>query len=268
MVWTSKTRVLVDAGGLAPDYILRGLKRLGLARVDAILITHAHGDHIGRTTLDLSYELGIPVYCNRTTWRVAKRKNDNLRVLEKCRPKLVRFFDRASFCVGDLTVGPFRVPHEGLGQRDGRAHAGAPVGFVLKHESNGRTCVLGYATDLGHVPDDVVDHLADSDVLIMEANHCRQLVEEIGAYHGPWVLSDDGHLSNVDAGGAIVKIMGRRPNGPKPLRVLLAHISQDHNTEARALGQVRKIVKDCDVKLAGLHLTYQDRRSRVVEVGR
>jgi phosphoribosyl 1,2-cyclic phosphodiesterase len=260
--------VLVDAGGLAPEYILRGLKRLGLTRVDAILITHAHGDHIGWTTFELAHVRKIPVYCNRTTWRVAKRKTDDLRLLEECRPKLVRFFDRASFCVGDLTVRPFRVPHEGLGQHNGKAHAGAPVGFVLKHKSNGRTKVLGYVTDIGHVPEEVLDYLADSDVLIIEANHCRQLVEEIGAYHGPWVLSDDGHLSNIDAGGAIVKIMGRRPNGPKPLRVLLAHISQDHNTEARALRQVRKIVKDCDVKLAGLHLTYQDRRSRVVEVGR
>ena len=78
--------------------------------------------------------------------------------------------------------------------------------------------------------------------------------------------SDVGHLNNLDAGRAIVKITRRRPDGPKPLRVLLAHISHDHNTEARALYQVGTILKKYDVRLAGLHLTHQDRRTRVMEV--
>ncbi len=267
-VWTSKTRVLVDAGKLKPKYILGELQRLGLARIDAILVTHAHTDHIDRTTYELASERRIPIYCNRTTWRAAKSKTDDLKELEMGSPKLVHFFDGAAFRVGDLTVKPFGVPHEGLGQRNGRQHAGAPVGFMLEHESNGRTCVLGYATDLGHVPDEVVDHLADSDALIMEANHCESLVDQRGAFHGPWVKSPVGHMNNYDTGRVIVKIVRGRPNGPKPLRVLLAHISQDHNTGARALRQVGEIVKGCDVELAGLHLTYQDRRSRIVEVGR
>jgi phosphoribosyl 1,2-cyclic phosphodiesterase len=268
VVWTSKTRVLVDAGKLKPEYILGELKRLGLARIDAILVTHAHTDHIDWTTYELASERGIPIYCNRTTWGAAKSKTDELKELERSRPKLVRFFDVAALRVGDLTVRPFAVPHEGLGQRNGKAHAGAPVGFVLKHKSNGRTYVLGYATDLGCVPVDVVAHLADSDVLIIEANHCEHSVQKKRKYHGPWVLSDVGHLSNYDAGGAIVEIMDARSDGGRPLRVLLAHISKDHNTGSRALSQVRAVLKDCDVKLAGLHLTYQDRRSRVVEVGR
>ncbi len=266
-VWTGRTRVLVDAGGLALAHILRGLRSLGLARVDAILITHAHGDHIGSTTYELASEGRIPVYCNRITWRIAKRKTEGLEELEWGNPKLVRFFDGAAFPVGDLTVRPFAVPHMGLGQRNGRQHAGAPVGFVIRHESNRRTCVLGYATDLGHVPDEVVEELADSDVLVMEANHCERLVDKRGAFHGPWVKSDVGHLNNRDAGRAIVKITRRRPNGPKPLRVLLAHISQDHNTEARALHQVGEVLAEYGVRLAGLHLTHQDRRTRVVDIG-
>lgn len=259
---------MVDAGRLDPEYILGELKQLGLARIDAILVTHAHTDHIDWTTFELASEQGIPVYCNRTTWRVAKSKTDELKELERGRPKLIRFFDVAAFRIGDLTVKPFAVPHMGLGQRNGRQHAGAPVGFVLKHESNGRTCVLGYATDLGHVPDEVLDYLADSDVLILEANHCELLVDRLAAFHGPWVKSDVGHLNNDAAGLAIVKITKRRPNGPKPLRVMLAHISQDHNTEARVLREVGRIVKKGDVKLAGLYLTYQHRRSMVLDVAR
>jgi phosphoribosyl 1,2-cyclic phosphodiesterase len=270
VVWTSKTRLLVDAG-LELKRVQRGLEYLGLARVDGILITHAHGDHIGQTTLDLSFEMDIPVYCNRNTWRIAKSKNGNLRELEECRPRLVRFFGSAAFRVGDLTVKPFRVPHEGLAQHYGHRandHAGSPVGFAITHKHHGQMYGVGYATDLGKVPDSVVGHLADVDVLILEANHCEHLVEKKRLYHRHWVLCDAGHLSNYDAGGAIVGIMDARSDGGRPLRVLLAHISKDHNTGSRALSQVRAVLKDCDVKLAGLHLTYQDRRSRVVEVGR
>jgi phosphoribosyl 1,2-cyclic phosphodiesterase len=270
-VWTGTTRVLVDAGGgLRPGYIREHLERLSLARVDAILVTHAHGDHINRTTVELCRELEIPVYCNRATWKVAKGKVPDLSCLEAAEPKLVRFFGDACFEVGDLAVKPFSVPHEGCGQHYGSRvndHTGNPVGFVISHTHRGRAYGIGYATDLGCVPDRVVDHLADVDVLVLESNHCEHLVEEVGAYHGPWVLSDVGHLSNCDAGEAIVKVMGRRPNGPKPLCVFLAHISQDHNTEARALRQVGRKLKDGGVELAGLHLTYQDRRSVVVEVG-
>ena len=151
-VWTSTTRVLIDAGGgLRPGYILQQLKRLSLARVDAILVTHAHGDHINQTTLDLSCDRGIPVYCNRITWRVAKSKNGDLQTLEECRPKLVRFFQDGPFRVGDLTVKPFLVPHEGCRQHYGHRgndHAGSPVGFAISHEQRGRTYGLGYATDL------------------------------------------------------------------------------------------------------------------------
>jgi len=264
-VWSGRTRLLIDAG-LDPEDVQGELKRLGLARIDGILITHAHTDHIGWQTYELAVDLRIPVYCNRTTWREAKRKCEDLEELELGRRKLVRFFDGTPFRVGDLRVSPFRVPHAGLGQRNGRQHAGLPVGFAIAYMHRGRTYGLGYSTDLGHVPDSVIAHLSDVDVLVIEANHCERLVDKVGAFHGTWVKSDFGHLNNYDAAWAIVKISGRRSNGPKPLRALLAHISKDHNTETRALRQVRGILKECEVEIAGLYLTYRDRRSRVIDI--
>ncbi len=261
-VWTRRTRVLIDAG-LSQRRTLRELGQLGLARMDGILITHAHGDHVGWTTYELSRECRIPVYCNRTTWRVAVRKCEELAELETGWPRLVRFFDGSPFSVGDLRVSPFRVPHAGLGQRNGRHHAGLPVGFAITHERRGRTYGLGYATDLGHVPARIVEQLSDVDVLVIEANHCERLVDKLGQFHGHWVKSPLGHMNNLAAGKAIARIARGRP---KPLHVLLAHLSQDHNTPARAMHQVSSVLEEREVELAGLYLTHQDRRSRTVDI--
>ena len=264
-VWTSRTRLLIDAG-IARRRVQRELARLGLARIDGILVTHAHSDHVGWETYKLASEQEIPVYCNRTTWAAARQKCDGLRELEMESPALVRFFDGEPFRIGDLQVSAFPVPHASMGHRSRRNGAGKPVGFTITQEHHGRSYALGYATDLGHVPDAVVAELADVDVLVIESNHCELLVDRLGQYHGPWVKSPFGHMNNLDTGRAIARIVRQRPNGPKPLRVLLAHISQDHNTEARALHQVRAMLEECEVELEGLYLTHQDRASRTIDI--
>jgi hypothetical protein len=78
------------------------------------------------------------------------------------------------------------------------------------------------------------------------------------------LMSDFGHLNNYDAGRAIVKIVKRRRQ--KPLRVFLAHLSSRHNSKTRAIQQVRKILKKADVRLAGLGVADQRRRTRVIDV--
>lgn len=266
-VWTQRTRLLIDAGGLSAEYIQEKLGQLRLARLDAVLITHAHGDHVGRTTYDLLGDSATCLYCDKTTWKTASGKYERLRDLERGRPKRPRFFGRDSFRIGDLTVRPFSVPHEGHAQHTGswrNDHSGSPVGFVIGHRRNGKSSSIGYATDLGSVPAKVVDHLAEVDLLVIEANHDERMVREKAPREGRWLISDFGHLNNYDAGWTIVKILQRRRQ--KPLRVFLAHLSSRHNTKARAIQQVRTILKRADVKLAGLGVADQYRRTRVVKV--
>ena len=240
-------------------------------RTDAILITHAHGDHINRTTYELSYEGRIPLYCNRTTWEVAKSKRPILKRLEMVRPKLLHFFKLEGFRVGDLSIRPFRVSHKGHRQHTGsgvKDHAGSPVGFVITHKHRGRTYGVGYATDLGHAPNRVIDNLIGTDVVVIEANHNVRKVHEVGLPHRFWILSKWGHLSNDAAGRAVVEVARRRSERSRLLRVVLAHISRTHNSGEMAKSEIGRIVRDNGIRLAGLHLTYQDRRSTVIEVDR
>jgi hydroxyacylglutathione hydrolase len=57
----AKGGVIVDPGDEA-DRLLRALEEMGIERVDAILITHTHFDHIGAVA-PVARATGAPVYC-------------------------------------------------------------------------------------------------------------------------------------------------------------------------------------------------------------
>ena len=59
------------------------------------------------------------------------------------------------------------------------------------------------------------------------------------------VRGNRGHLSNEEAGRLLVQ--AARLRGRAPAGVLLAHLSEDHNTMALALGTVRRILAGSDL---------------------
>ncbi|MBN4842170.1 MBL fold metallo-hydrolase, partial [Citrobacter braakii] len=66
-------RLMVDCGFAVKETVGR-LNRVGLAPedVDAIVVTHEHGDHIGGV-FKFSRKFGTPVYLTHGTWRAALR---------------------------------------------------------------------------------------------------------------------------------------------------------------------------------------------------
>ena len=91
------------------------------------------------------------------------------------------------FGIGDLEITPFSIPHD----------AADPCGFVFEAEG----IRIGFATDLGYVPENVKAALRNCDILLIESNHDLEMLRD-GPY--PWsvkqrVLSRVGHLSNTAA---------------------------------------------------------------------
>jgi phosphoribosyl 1,2-cyclic phosphodiesterase len=125
----------------------------------------------------------------------------------------VEYFQAGSrFCVGDITVTPFTIPHD----------AADPVGFVF--EADGVR--MGLATDLGYIPSNVQQQLRNCDVLMIESNHDLEMLRD-GPY--PWsvkqrVMSRVGHLSNEAASD----FLERNYDG-KATYVVLAHLSESNN---------------------------------------
>ena len=207
------SQVLVDAG-ISCRRIVNALRELGVEprELAGVLITHEHADHIaGLATLTRQYRL--PVYASRGTgWELCRRIAF---VEEVLRP----FEPGEAFQAGDLEAVSFPTSHD----------AAQSVGYVLSH--GGKRAAV--ATDLGHVTAEVARAVRGADLLVCEANHDVEWVRSNGRYPYPLkarILGDRGHLSN-EAGAELAWTAVE--GGARA--VVLAHLSHENNTPARAL---------------------------------
>ena len=94
--------------------------------ISAILITHEHSDHVCGLVAIAKY-LDIPVYLSGLTAPAI--------AWGEYQPKIELFQAGTSFCVGDLDVDSFTIPHD----------AEDPVGFCFRSQG----VKVAVATDLG-----------------------------------------------------------------------------------------------------------------------
>ncbi len=196
--------VLIDCGFSVRE-TKRRLARLGVTPedLDAILVTHEHGDHIAGVSR-LASRFGITVYCSHGTAVSAR-----LERLES----LTRLLCQDPFSVGDLEIQPFTVPHD----------AREPLQFCCS--DGDRT--FGMLTDSGHITSHIRAVLARCDALVIETNHDAQMLAE-GPYHRALkerVGSDYGHLENEQAAGLL-----RQVSTDRLQHVIAAHLSEQNNT--------------------------------------
>jgi phosphoribosyl 1,2-cyclic phosphodiesterase len=127
-------------------------------------------------------------------------------------PAVEYFHSGISFCIGDLDITPFTIPHD----------AADPCGFVFCSEG----IRMAVATDLGYVPPNVKAALKRIDVLMLESNHDLEMLRD-GPY--PWsvkqrVLSRVGHLSN----DATAEFLSTDYDGGASY-IVLGHLSESNN---------------------------------------
>ena len=216
LVSDGRTHVLIDAG-ISARRITKSLRELGIepGELAGVLITHEHSDHIsGLTTLTKQFSL--PVYASRGT---GMQLCDRIAFLESC---LRTFRPGESFEVGELGVETFPTPHDTV----------ESVGYAVT--GCGRKAAV--VTDLGEVTEAVAAGVKGAHLLVAEANHDVEWVKS-----GPYpyflksrILGDHGHLSN-EAGGALARSAVEQGAHT----VVLAHLSAENNTPARAYGTVR-----------------------------
>jgi phosphoribosyl 1,2-cyclic phosphodiesterase len=204
---TNNTRILIDAG-LSMKELGRRLALIGeeVGRLDAILITHEHSDHIGGLpVLARSQKVRAPIYLTRLTCPAVDWG-------EGSGPRLELFQAGAGFEIGDIEVSSFSIPHDALD----------PVGFSFEAQG----VRLGVVTDLGYIPESVKFHLRRMDLLLLEANHDLDMLK-VGPY--PWsvkqrVMSRVGHLSNLGMSEYLLDDFDGRAT-----HLVLGHLSEQNN---------------------------------------
>ena len=215
LVRSGHTNILIDAG-ISARRITTGLKTLGVApeKLDGIFITHAHTDHIaGLATL--TKKLTMPIYASADTAHQICSKIPWIDYLiEEIKPG-------SGVELGEMWCQSFATPHDAPGS----------MGYSVTAEG----CKMALATDLGHLTQSVMEGIAGSDLIVAEANHDEEWVKTgpYPAFLKQRVLGDYGHLSN-ETGALLVQ----RAVEQGARTVLLAHLSSENNTPARARNTV------------------------------
>ncbi len=209
---TEQTRLLVDAG-LGKKETLRRLAEVErkVDRLDGIVISHEHTDHIG----GLAQVLGqwrTTVYITETTLTEVKRLLPQSSHKRLDRVEHIQAGKR--FRVGDIEVSPFSIPHD----------AADPLAFTFRAHG----VKVSIVTDLGYLPELVKHHLRDSDCLVLESNHDLEMLK-VGPY--PWhvkqrVMSRTGHLSNHTVSEYLADAEGF---DARARYLVLAHLSENNN---------------------------------------
>lgn len=244
---TEHSRLLVDVG-LSGKQLEKALHSIDVdpASITALMISHEHSDHIkGLGVFTRRYQ--IPVYLNQATWKALPKR------IGEIPPHLIHLVETGhSFTLLDLYVDTFPISHD----------AAEPIAFTFTHQRER----LAVVTDLGYVNQKIIDRIRGADTIIWESNHDIEMLR-MGRY--PWnikrrILSDIGHLSNQDAGEALVQLL--QGVGEK---VFLAHLSKDNNLAELAQLTVKNILTDAGFQMGRdiqLFQTYEDRPTKIHEV--
>ena len=193
LIVAGNTRVLVDAG-LSAKEIARRLAIMGedAQRLDAVLVTHEHGDHAGGLRV-LLQSVDCPVYISAQTLDayVSERFNINndepRRRAKALKDRVEQIESSRDFRIGEIDFHPFTLPHDAVDN----------FGFTATHQGVKIATVM----DFGHMTTLVTEQLRGCAAVVIESNHSRDMLKACDAY--PWdlkqrILSRLGHLSNED----------------------------------------------------------------------
>lgn len=224
-------RLLVDCGLGAKQLELRlAVAGLLLDDIDAVFITHEHGDHIGCAPA-LCSRLNIPIWMSHGTYIAIGSPNlEGLLHLAS---------DGNTIDLGALQITPFTVPHD----------AREPLQLSC---TDGKR-KLGVLTDLGHATPHVLEQLAFCHALLLECNHDTTLLTQSSypAFLKRRVGGLQGHLSN-DAAAQIARSL--QHDG---LQYLVAsHLSEQNNRPElarRAMAEALNCQRD-DIVVADARL--------------
>ena len=251
-IWTVRSAILVDCAGLSLKDIEKDLKDIDLdpSRINGIVITHGHGDHICKNTFTIALRYGIPIYIHRETYKIVKDRFS----IKDHQFKIMHHTEKP-FTINDLNITPFKTFHSG-------GYIGKPFGFCIEYKDNNSIRKVGLLTDTSKVTDSMIRMLHDSRCLILECNHDTELAWETSPDQSTW----REHLNNEAAAEALVRIKAGSTDRVALKHVFLAHISERHNKARTLINRISNGIRKDNITDCDLMLTYREKRTKVQEI--
>ena len=209
---SNTTHILVDVGLSLPQL----LRRMKLANIDpscinAILITHEHGDHIS----------GLTAFLKRFN-SVIHIHEDTADIFEQIPQQKIAYF-RERFQIGDIDVDFFSVPHDSQ--------------FCFGYTFQNVNAKIAVTTDLGRITPDILNNLKKCQIVMLESNHDTVKLSSNTKYPPHLkrrITSSTGHLSNAATCLAVYELAKCNVQ-----QIILAHLSEQNNSPTLAYGFVR-----------------------------
>lgn len=234
LIYTPKVKILIDAGISYSDLKSR-LKNIDteINDIDYILITHNHIDHT-RALKKIHEKHRAKIYLSS-----GMKNNDDLLSIDH-----IEYEPHLN--LADIKVRVFRTSHD----------TEDSFGFIIKQGEK----EIVYVTDTGYLNEKFFKHLGNKDMYIIESNHdIEMLLNGSYPYHlKKRVLGDKGHLSNIDCGYYLSKLIG-----DKTSHIILAHLSENNNDPEKAIQTVKESIADYRKHLL---VAYQHKITQEIEL--
>ena len=227
LIESESARILIDAGKSARALCsaLNGIGKI-IDDIDAIFITHEHTDHVSALEVLLKKHQ-IPVHIvGASARKLLMRGLHSYESLICLHPPVF------TVEVGDIRVTSFPTPHD----------SEFSVGYRIEIGES----IIGYATDIGYITEEIREALSGCESIVIEANHDVDML-----MNGPYpydlkirIRSKRGHLSNKECAllASELCFIGTK-------NILLAHLSEENNDPSLAYDEVWSAIGDENVNL-------------------
>lgn len=235
---SGNTKILIDVG-INYTRIKKSLEKINVDvnSLDGIIISHTHSDHIGGLSSVIK-KIGISVFIKEELYSEIKKivPEENITLIEE----------------NKITIGSIDI------EIINASHDVPAFGFIISSDDK----KVLYLTDTGYINRRYYKTLEDMDAYIIESNHDEKMLME-GPY--PYILkqrviSDKGHLSNKYTGSFLNKEIGA-----KTKYIILAHLSENNNTEELALEQVNSELENNPYK-KNILIAKQHTETQLIEI--
>lgn len=221
-VASETTKVLIDIG-ISYKVIEEELKKIGvsLKQIDAILITHAHSDHIGTLPVIWSKHPNIPIYASRLTFEKSNLMKSDYR-WDNIRENGFLLNSNDPVTIGDLTLRSKPSVHD-------------IEGAFIYTISDG-TEKISIITDTGKITSEMSEEISNSSLFFIESNYSEYMLEKSSR---PEMLKErirNCHLENIQTLNELYYLIGEKTKA-----VVLGHMSEECNSPQSVKKNVQEI---------------------------